>query len=230
MRAARRQQRRVPVNGSLCDTVWRMERFVLNFCAALIMGCGASSQAAGPAEEGGPEGEGARKGAWAERATSCGASALMPAPVREKSMREGPVIARIAWGIDRDGSRYEIACFDMPEKLADADRDALLDTIAYRLGNNAGVRVTERERAQVGDEPAVRLSLAVPPDRSGRYWIFVQRGRRLFEVSVVGPQSERLTKGAEKFFNGFRLGELPSDTRGDAREKNELPSDMREKK
>jgi hypothetical protein len=129
----------------------------------------------------------------------------MPAPVKKRQVREGAVIARIAWGIDGDGSRYEIACFDMPERMDASDEGALLATMERRIGNNPGVRVTGRERAAVGETSAVDLRLAVSPDRVGRYWIFLQGGRRLFEVSVVGPPGPKLAAGSEAFFGSFQI-------------------------
>jgi hypothetical protein len=183
--------------------------------AAAIALAGCASSPRGPTAEGAsaPLATGAPPGAWSAQRTPCDASARMPAPVKKRVVREGLVIARIAWGIDRDGSRYEIACFDIPELTDASDQGAFLATMERRIGNNPGVHVTGRESAAVGESAAVDLRLAVSPERVGRYWIFLQSGRRLFEVSVVGPPGPRLTEGAEAFFGSFRIEREPPPAR-----------------
>jgi hypothetical protein len=115
-------------------------------------------------------------------------------------------MARVAWGVDDDGSRYEIACFDGPELTTPSDRAGLVAMIEDRIGNTPGVRITGRQSARVKHLEAVELEVAFPEDRIGRYWIFLVQGRRLFEVSVVGLPSDQLTLGSERFFGSFRIG------------------------
>jgi hypothetical protein len=137
----------------------------------------------------------------------------MPAPLKERQVREGRVIARLAWGVDEDGSRYEIACFDGPELTLESDQAGLIELMEHRIRNVPGVRVIGREERQMGGLPVLELRLEMQSDRIGRYWIFLQNGRRLFEVSVVGPPSARLTEESERFFNSFQLNPKLAPTR-----------------
>jgi hypothetical protein len=114
-------------------------------------------------------------------------------------------MARVVWGVDEDKSRYEIACFDGPELDEAGDRAALLEMMERRIGGSPGARVTARESTRVGELTAVEIRLSLPEDRVGRYLIFLVDHRRLFEVSVVGPAGARLSAGAERFFQSFRL-------------------------
>ncbi|HZF52082.1 MAG TPA: hypothetical protein VE093_25690 [Polyangiaceae bacterium] len=174
------------------------------FSAAAALGCAGSQEKPAQASdakdakiENGPP--------WSVRSTRCDASAKMPAPVKERQLREGPVMARVAWSVDEDGSRYEIACFDGPELTTESDRAGLVAMIEDRIGNTPGIRITGRQRAHRAHLEALELEVAFPEDRIGRYWIFLVEGRRLFEVSVVGPSGERLVEGSERFFGSFQL-------------------------
>lgn len=189
--------------------IWRV---LAPLSAVLIgiggMGCGGAQEKPEGAEvaKGARAGDG--EGEWSVSSTKCDASAAMPAPVKERQVREGPVMARVAWGIDKDGSRYEIACFDGPELTTDADRAGLIGLIEGRIANTPGVTVTGRQTARVVNLEAVELELSMPEERVGRYWIFLLEGRRLFEVSVVGPVGDRLVAGSERFFGSFRLARV----------------------
>lgn len=129
----------------------------------------------------------------------------MPAPVREEHSWEGPTEARVAWGVDADGSRYEIACFDLPAALDAAGREELLARIERYITLRPGARAADRRSASAGGIPATELHLTLADDHAGRYWIFLVGDQRLFEVSVVGPSGARLAAGAERFFRSFRL-------------------------
>lgn len=144
--------------------------------------------------------------AWVVSSTTCDASASMPPPVKERQVREGRVLARVAWSVDEDGSRYEIACFDGPELTTASDRAGLVAMIEERISNSPGVKITGRQSAQKTHLEALELEVSFPEDRVGRYWIFLIAGRRLFEVSVVGPPGERLAQGSERFFSSFKIG------------------------
>jgi hypothetical protein len=133
----------------------------------------------------------------------------MPAPVKERQVREGRVMARVAWSVDEDGSRYEIACFDGPPLDTEADRAGLVALIEERIGNTPGARITGRQSARRKHLEALELEVAMPEARVGRYWIFLVAGRRLFEVSVVGIPSDRLAQGSERFFGSFKIGADP---------------------
>lgn len=170
---------------------------------AALLGC------SGAAPTGDAATAGANGDTWRRRATSCKASAIMPGPANERVMREGPLIARVAWGVDEDESRYEIACFDGPTPLDASDSAELLAIIERRIGQNPGTRVTGRQEVRVGEQPAIELRLALPEDRVGRYWIFLVDSQRLFEVSVVGPLGARLSTGEERFFGSFRVDPPP---------------------
>lgn len=173
--------------------------------AAVVLGCAGSQET--PAES--PKKNAQAAPAWDVSSTRCDASASMPPPVKEKQVREGPVMARIAWGIDEDGSRYEIACFDGPELTTESDRAGLVAMIEERISNTPGVRITGRQSAQRSHIEALELEISLPEERIGRYWIFLVEGRRLFEVSVVGKPGERLALGSERFFGSFSIGPSP---------------------
>lgn len=179
-------------------------RLLLLLGAALAAGCGApAATPRGTAH--GAEAAGAQDGAWRERSTGCGASASMPAPVREEHSWEGPTEARVAWGVDADGSRYEIACFKLPEALDAAGREELLARIERYITLRPGARSADRRSASAGGIPAAELHLTLADAHAGRYWIFFVGDQRLFEVSVVGPTGARLAAGAERFFQSFRV-------------------------
>ncbi|HSN99436.1 MAG TPA: hypothetical protein VLS89_14170, partial [Candidatus Nanopelagicales bacterium] len=173
--------------------------------AALLGGCVAPPAAAPPGDRLPPgESNPAPVVAWEVATTGCGASASMPAPVREERTQEGPTLARVAWSRDADRSRYEIACFDLPEPLGPEEHDALLARIERLIRLRPGARA-ERRRTRVAGLPAVELDVTLPGHEVGRYWLFLANDQRLFEVSVVGPAGERLTAGTAVFFGSFRL-------------------------
>lgn len=176
---------------------WRLGGVWLS--AAFALGCAGAQEK--PAES--PKTKAAP--AWDVSSTRCDASASMPPPVKERQVREGPVLARVAWGVDEDGSRYEIACFDGPELTTASDRAGLVAMIEDRISNTPGVRITGRQSAQRKHLEALELEISLPEDRIGRYWIFLVAGRRLFEVSVVGKRGERLAQGSERFFGSFKI-------------------------
>jgi len=151
----------------------------------------------------------AHDGTWSARATRCKASAAMPGPVREERTREGFMIARVIWGVDRDGSRYEIACFDMPERLDAAGRAEILGRVERGIRARPDALGARRGGTQVAGLPALELHLALTERRVGRYWIFFVDDQVLFEVSVIGPSGERLSAGSSRFFGSFQLDDRP---------------------
>lgn len=171
---------------------------------ALAGGCGGSGEPARDAARG--------SGAWtAADARACGASASMPAPVREEWSREGPMVACVAWGVDEDGSRYEIARFDLPEPLDEAGRTALVARIEGYVQRRPGARSTARRTTEVSGVPVSDIHLALPDDRVARYWLFLVEDSHLFEVSVLGPSGDRITAGSSRFFGSFQLvGDAPA--------------------
>ncbi|EYF06226.1 hypothetical protein [Chondromyces apiculatus] len=177
-------------------------RIVFSLSLPFVVGCSAAARS--EAEPPGPV-------AWRAHPTACGAIAEMPGPVRERGMQEGPTYARVAWGKDVDGSRYEIACFDLPEALDASGRAEMLAQVERWISTPPGTRIVERRRVEVSGTPAAELRLALPDAREGRYRNFIVDGQRLFEVSVVGPSGDALHAGTERFFRSFRLLTLPAE-------------------
>lgn len=167
---------------------------------ALTLGCGAAPRD-GVAD---PPAAAERFDAWETvHSADGGYSVVMPAPAQEKRAQEGPMRASILWGID-SGTRYEVAYFDMPEPLDDASRDQLLGKVERGLGSGRDARATRTE-ITVGGVAGFQLDVTLPGDRSGRWWIFFLRGERMFQVSALGPSSDRLSAGMTTFFQSFQL-------------------------
>ncbi|AKT36096.1 hypothetical protein [Chondromyces crocatus] len=198
-----------------CDGVcgWRLlERILvlgttaqIGFLFGAVMGV--TGCAAQGSTWGGDEGRGVppEEETWRQVVTACGATAEMPAPLRERVTPDGRMLARISWARGHEGSRYEIACFDLPERLSGEHRPALVAQVEQWISARPGSRLTERRRVRVGNVEASEIRLAFPGEQAGQYWIFVEGERRLFEVSVVGPQGKAHAAGVERFFRSFRL-------------------------
>jgi hypothetical protein len=169
---------------------------------ALLSGCSA------------PRGEGARDAAspsaridgWEPIHSADGRfSVVMPAPTREKRAQEGPMRACILWGVDSDGTRYEVAYFDMPEPLDAAGRARLLAKVELGLAGGPGIRDASRRDVTIGGVTGLELAVTLPDNRTGKWWIFFLGGERLFQVSGLGPAGERLSAGTATFFESFQL-------------------------
>src|SRR5262245_21618160 len=65
-------------------------------------------------------------------------SVEMPAPVFERRVREGPMMAYVAHAVDEDGTRYEVARFDMPEPLDEPSRAEVLARAERGLESGGG--------------------------------------------------------------------------------------------
>lgn len=167
---------------------------------ALTLGCGAAPQEGAA----GSPGASLRFDGWKTvHSADGGYSVSMPAPAQEKRAQEGPMRASIRWGID-SGTRYEVAYFDMPEPLDDASRDLLLGKVERGLSGGPGAHATRTE-ISVGAGIGFQLDVALPENRSGRWWIFFLGGARMFQVSALGPTSDRLSAGRATFFRSFQL-------------------------
>jgi hypothetical protein len=168
---------------------------------ALLLGCSAA-----PREEAaGPPAPAHRFDEWkTAQSADRGYSVTMPAPTQEKRAQEGPMRASILWGIDADRTRYEVACFDMPEPQAEAALDELLGKVERGLSGGPEARASRRAIV-VGGVSGLQLDVTLPDGRAGRWWIFVVGGMRMFQVSALGPASDRLSAGMEKFFQSFQL-------------------------
>jgi hypothetical protein len=169
---------------------------------ALLGGCSA-------ARGGDPEGPWAAAEPTGEfkvaRSAPCGFAVRMPAPMRERTAQDGPAAARIAWGVDLDGSRYEVACFDLPEPLDKVGREGLLADVELGLAGSLGAHRTARRSVVVSGVPAVEIVASFPDEREGQWWVLFPSDRRLLQVSVLGPDGARRAAGAAAFFGSFRL-------------------------
>lgn len=134
-----------------------------------------------------------------------GFSVEMPAPVEERRVREGPMLAAIVHAVDTDDTRYEIARFDMPDPLDEPARADLIAKVERGLTGRPGARVTGRRTTLVSGVSALDLSVELPEGVSGRWWIFFSGGSRMFQVSALGPIGERHAAGAARFFQSFAL-------------------------
>jgi hypothetical protein len=141
-----------------------------------------------------------------------GFSVEMPAPVAERRVGEGRMMASIIHAVDIDRTRYEVARFDMPEQLDKASRADLTAKVERGLTQSPGARVTGRRSILVGGVPAVELLVAFPDGAHGQWWIFFSGGERMLQVSALGPAGERHAAGAALFFRSFELtGKPPVD-------------------
>ena len=113
--------------------------------------------------------------------------------------------ACILWARDEDGTRYEVAYFDMPEPLDAAAQDRLLAKVERGLIGGQGDRRAIRNEITIGGVTGLSLTVPRGADHVGRWWIFYLRGERLFQVSALGPQGERLSAGMAAFFGSFQL-------------------------
>jgi hypothetical protein len=187
--------------------IYGMTRHAYLLGALLLGACSASR---GAAQSAAP----ARDIAGFSRFTSAdgGFSVKMPAPVGERRVREGPMMASIIHAVDIDKTRYEVARFDMPEPLDEARRADLTAKVERGLTQSPGARVTGQRSVLVGGVPAVELLVDFPGGRHGQWWIFFAGKERMFQVSMLGPAGDRQTAGAALFFRSFdRKGKLPVD-------------------
>ena len=128
------------------------------------------------------------------------------------------MMASIIHAIDIDGSRYEVARFDMPEPLDEATRVDLLAKVERGLTGAPGARVISRRSVTGAGVAGMELDLALSGGEQGRWHVFFAGAQRMFQVSVRGPMGERFADGAVRFFGSFKVTATPEAAKAVVRE------------
>ena len=144
--------------------------------------------------------------AWAEHEGAAARwSARMPTPVRERHVPEGRMQAHIAHADDADGTGYEVAAFVMPGPLDAAAQRELLRKVVLGLSGARGATVRSADSVGFAGLEALALEVDRGGGELGRWRIFFADSERMFQGSVVGPDTPERRNGEQAFFRSFRL-------------------------
>lgn len=135
-------------------------------------------------------------------------SALFPAKTQERKGPDGRAMAHLTWAIDDKGTRYEVALFRMPGPLTKDEKRALMQDIEAALGfvvDGTKAAGAEKKTVQRQDREETVLARPLPGNKTGEWHIFFDTDERLFQVSVVGPETPKSAAQRAKFFASFTL-------------------------
>lgn len=142
------------------------------------------------------------------RADDVSYSALFPAKTEERKGPDGRAMAHLTWAVDERGTRYEIALFRMPGPLTKDEKRALMQDIESALGfvvDGTKAAGAEKKTVQRQDREETVLVRPLPGNKTGEWHIFFDTDERLFQVSVVGPETAKAAAQRAKFFGSFTL-------------------------